>query len=442
MSSIRLRVTLAAVLAATAALVLARLFPSGTGLLIPLALTDAAVAAAVWLALGRFLGKAADALAGAVREGKDLPEDGPEELAQLTGAVDQTLKTAKSARDEALSRTGEMERELGRLSNTTTDYIAFVRRMAAGDLTATQRAPSGQDFGTLGNLLNSMCADLRILANDLKTAADEVADTLPDVVSTLRRRASEVGQQSAAVAETTATVDEVRQTARQTAERTAKVSAMVQESTDVAAQGLAAVEKNVSAMERIKAQVAAIAENILTLSEQTQQIGEIISSVNDIADQSNLLALNAAVEAARAGEAGKGFAVVAGEVRSLAEQSRRATGKVKEILGEIQKSANTAVMVTEEGIKRVDTGLDLAKRTGEAIRTISDKIGTATLAARQIAVSTNEQLIGMDQIILAMESISEAASQGGEDARRMEEAVSRFEAVAQKLLSLAGRYRV
>ena len=97
--------------------------------------------------------------------------------------------------------------------------------------------------------------------------------------------------------------------------------------------------------------MANIAETILALSEQTQQIGDIIATVNDIADQSNLLALNAAIEAARAGEAGKGFAVVAGEVRSLAEQSRQATAQVKEILGDIQKATNTAVMVTEEGTK-------------------------------------------------------------------------------------------
>ncbi len=67
---------------------------------------------------------------------------------------------------------------------------------------------------------------------------------------------------------------------------------------------------------------------------------------------------------------GKGFAVVAGEVRSLAEQSRVATSQVKEILGEIQKATNTAVMVTEEGSKRTEAGQQLARSTGETIEAI------------------------------------------------------------------------
>ena len=72
-----------------------------------------------------------------------------------------------------------------------------------------------------------------------------------------------------------------------------------------------------------------VAESIVRLSEQ-RMIGEIVATVNDLADQSNLLAVNAAIEAAKAGEQGRGFAVVAQEVRSLAEQLKQATTRVRE----------------------------------------------------------------------------------------------------------------
>jgi methyl-accepting chemotaxis protein len=123
----------------------------------------------------------------------------------------------------------------------------------------------------------------------------------------------------------------------------------------------------------------------LSLSERTQQIGEIINTVNAIADQSKLLVLNASIEAARAGEEGRGFAVVAAEVRQLAEQSRRATARVGEILNEIQQATNTAVMVTEEGSKGAEHGMELVNRAGGAILKLAATLEGATQAAVQIA---------------------------------------------------------
>ncbi|MFP4474113.1 MAG: methyl-accepting chemotaxis protein [Desulfatibacillaceae bacterium] len=403
--------------------------------------------AGAWVYVHRFVAAPAREMASAVAGDREISRATVQraggEMRDLAREVAARITVARGALADAAVRADSLQHMVEEWDRTLPEIVTFVERVTAGDLTASlDMDVDSEGLGTLSNLLNSLCGNLKIMAAELQDAAGEVADTLPPVIDATRRRSSEIGQQSAAVAETTTTVDQVRQTAQQTAERTSKVSVMVQESTDVAARGLSAVEKNISAMAGIKEQVGTIAENILALSEQTQQIGQIISSVNDIADQSNLLALNAAVEAARAGEAGRGFAVVAGEVRNLADQSRQATAKVREILSDIQKAANTAVMVTEEGIKRVDMGVELAKSTGEAIRTISDKIGTATLAARQIAVSTNEQLVGMDQIILAMESITEVSSQAEKDAEEMEGAVGKFETVASELNSLSRRYRV
>ena len=90
------------------------------------------------------------------------------------------------------------------------------------------------------------------------------------------------------------------------------------------------------------------------------------------------------LEAARAGEEGKGFAVVAMEVRNLADQNRDATVQVREILGEIQRATNAAVMVTEEGSKGVDHGQDLVNRAGGSIRDLAHAIEEAALAAMLI----------------------------------------------------------
>jgi methyl-accepting chemotaxis protein len=195
-------------------------------------------------------------------------------------------------------------------------------------------------------------------------------------------------------------------------------------------------------MGQIKDRVGSIAENILALSEQTQQIGEIIATVNDIATQSNMLALNASVEAARAGEHGKGFAVVAAEVRNLAEQSRQATAQVREILLDIQGGINTTVMATEEGIKEVDVGLELASGAGDAIVGLSTVIDESAQAAMQMVAGGQQQASGVEQIALAMQNINQATQQSLASTRQAEKAAQDLNDLARQMAQIVEQYQL
>jgi methyl-accepting chemotaxis protein len=186
-----------------------------------------------------------------------------------------------------------------------------------------------------------------------REAAGQVASVTAQIVASTTEQAAGAQEQAAAVSQTVATVDEVTQTADQAAQRAKAVGEAVQRTRDVGKAGRQVVEDSIAALGNVKEQVEGTAEGILALAEQAQAIGEIIAAVNDIAEQTNLLALNAAIEASRAGEHGRGFAVVAGEVKALAEQSKKATAQVRQILGEVQKATNAAVLSTEEVTKGV-----------------------------------------------------------------------------------------
>ncbi len=134
------------------------------------------------------------------------------------------------------------------------------------------------------------------------------------------------------------------------------------------------------------------------LPSQAQAIGEIITVVNDLAEQTNILALNASIEATRAGEQGKGFSVVAAEIKALADQSKKATVQVRQILSEIQKSTNAAVMATEQGTKSVDEAMRIVNEADEAIRMLVDTIVEAAQASTSISTSVGQQAVGMSQI--------------------------------------------
>ena len=328
------------------------------------------------------------------------------------------------------------------ISGNVAAVVRAAQALAAGDLTQRAEVHSGDEIGALANAFNSMADNLHQMASQIHQATGNISTVTAETMAVTNQQAATASQQAAAVSETSTTVQEVRQTAEQAADRARLVAEASQESTAVADQGLRAVQDAIEGMNSVKEQVGAIAETILALSEQTQQIGEIIATVNDIADQSNLLALNAAIEAARAGEAGKGFAVVAGEVRSLAEQSVQATAQVRDILSEIQKATNTAVMVTEEGTKRAEEGVGRAQATGEAFHTISQHIQQVAQAAQQIAASANQQLVGMDQIGSAMDSINQATTQTEAGTRQVEGAAQNLNALAAQLTGLVEQYKL
>jgi methyl-accepting chemotaxis protein len=272
----------------------------------------------------------------------------------------------------------------------------------------------------------------RSFIQQLTHAAEQLNQASLNILMATSAQSSSASEQAAAINQITSTINEVQQTSEQALEKALSVITVAEQSVEASRVGGRAVEQSVEGMHQIKEQVESIADKILALSEQTQQIGEIIATVNDIAEQSKLLALNASIEAAKAGEHGKGFAVVSMEIRNLAEQSKQATVQVRKILGEIQKATNSAVVVTEEGSKRVEIGVDLANSAGVNIHQLTDAIEESARMAKQIAASAKQQSIGMEQVSAAMGNINKAS---GENVR----SIKQTEQVSRSLGALTGQ---
>jgi methyl-accepting chemotaxis protein len=278
----------------------------------------------------------------------------------------------------------------------------------------------------------------RTITRELRESIAQLSASSAEILSTTTQVASGAAETAAAVSETTATVEEVKQTAQLASQKARYVSESAQKASNVSQAGRKSVEEAIQGMRRIREQMESIAESIVQLSEQSHAIGEIIATVNDLAEQSNLLAVNAAIEATRAGEQGKSFGVVAQEIRSLAEQSRQATGQVRTILGDIQKATNVAVLATEQGNKAVEAGVKQSTETDEAIRLLSVSINEAAQAATQIAASSQQQMIGMDQVVLAMNNIKQASEQNVTGTKQAELAAQGLYEMGGRLSALVG----
>jgi methyl-accepting chemotaxis protein len=276
----------------------------------------------------------------------------------------------------------------------------------------------------------------RTITRQLRDSIALLSSTSTQILATTTQVASSSEETATAASETTTTVEEVRQTAQVSTNKAKDVSDTAQKTVQVSRSGLMSVEKSIEGMNNIREQMESIAETIVMLSEQTRIIGGIIATVNDVAEQSNLLAVNASIEAAKAGEQGKGFAVVAQEVRNLADQSKEATVQIRVILSDIQKAVNSAVMATEQGSKSVETGVKQTTEAGESIRMLANSIVESSQSAIQIAASSQQQLVGMDQIASAMENIKQATTQNVAGIKQVEQAAKNLNELAQQLSSM------
>ena len=166
------------------------------------------------------------------------------------------------------------------------------------------------------------------------------------------------------------------------------------------------------------------------LSRAAERIGSVIQLISEIASQTNLLALNATIEAARAGDAGRGFAVVAGEVKSLAEQTARATDEIR---GHIEAISGS----TQEAVDAITDVTVSIKDINQVAADIAYSIDQQQMAVREITSRTSEVAANASESATAVDSVRSASQDTGSTAAQSLGAASELAQQAEKLRTAA-----
>ncbi len=177
------------------------------------------------------------------------------------------------------------------------------------------------------------------------------------------------------------------------------------------------------------------AQIIRRLGEQSGEIGIIVEVIKGIADQTNLLALNAAIEAARAQEHGRGFSVVAEEVKKLAEESARSSGRISALVREIQMSTNQAVEMAEKGNEDISSSMEAVQVTGRTLGKIFEYVRRAEELSSAIAGNMQAHLELGRKIQQATREIDEIAEHNAASSTQIAAAAQEQTAAMQELFS-------
>jgi len=225
-------------------------------------------------------------------------------------------------------------------------------------------------------------------------------------------------------------------TSRQIAESAQRVAQNAEQTANAARSGHGTVDVTHESISGIRRQVDQIVSHMLDLGKKSQEIGAVLDIVSELAEQTNILAINATIEAVGAGESGKRFSVVAEEIRKLADRVGGSTKEVRALIDDVRSAVNTTVMATETGSKAVDAGSRQFGDVAAAFKAISSLVLTSTEAAREIELSTKQQTSAVEQVNVAIGSVTQASMETEASAGQTLQTVSQMAALSRDLMRI------
>jgi methyl-accepting chemotaxis protein len=277
------------------------------------------------------------------------------------------------------------------------DNMVEAERLKAEQETSKAKSEA-EKKAAMNKMADEFEASVKGVVHTVSVASSELQGTAQSMTAT----AEETRRQSTAVAtaseQASTNVQTVASAAEELSSSIAEIGRQVAESTRITGK---AVQDARQSNDRVQA-----------LAEAAQKIGDVVKLINDIAGQTNLLALNATIEAARAGEAGKGFAVVASEVKSLANQTAKATEEIAAQINAIQGAtagAVTAIQAIGETIGRVN----------EIATTIASAVEEQGAATKEIARNVQQASAGTTEVRSRIAGVTQAADETGTAASKV-----------------------
>ena len=282
-----------------------------------------------------------------------------------------------------------------------------------------ERLAAAEKRETMSRLAREFDAAVGQIVQTIASSASQMQGTAQTLSTDAEQATTQTTQVSSAAHQATENVQTVATASEELACSIQEISRQVQDQSQKAAEAANATEHG--------------RERVRGLSEKAQGIGEVVNLITSIAEQTNLLALNATIEAARAGDAGKGFAVVASEVKSLANQTARATEDIAVRISGVQDE-------TRATVDAIEVVAGQSSRVAEIAGAIAAAVEEQNAATQEIGRNAGEAAVRTQDVSATITGVSEAAANTRTASGHLLSTASDLSQKSETLSQLVGKF--
>ncbi len=320
--------------------------------------------------------------------------------------------------------------------------IAFSNAIAQGDFTARIPIKQRDELGKLLSGLRNMADHLNSLVGRTQQTGFKVSSSVAELSATARQQEVTITHQVQSTNMIVKAIEEISDVAIKLVGTMQQVASMSQETAEFASSGQTDLIHMGDAMEHMEHASKSISARLGAINEKAENITSVVTTINKVADQTNLLSLNAAIEAEKAGEYGRGFTVVAREIRRLADQTAVATLDIDQMVKEMRLAVSAGVMEMDKFIAQVRHSAEDVEKISTQLTRIIEQVQALTPNFEEVNVAMVHQSTSAQEINNAIMNLNEEMQQTSESLSESFLAIEQLNEATKDLMSEVSRFKV
>lgn len=320
--------------------------------------------------------------------------------------------------------------------------VETLNKISEGDLQVEITVEGKNEVSKLLAGMETMVTKVRSSLQLVATATDQLATTADETTVITEETNQAIKDQQDNTTQLATAINQMSSTIQEVANNCSQASQSAADANNEASTGQQSMHETITQIQHLATEIHSTVQVIQQLEKNSIEIGGILDVIKGIAEQTNLLALNAAIEAARAGEQGRGFAVVADEVRTLANRTQSSTEEINAMIVKLQEGSRMAAAAMEQSRSDAEGAVEQANKTGSALTTITEAIGSISDMNTQIASAAEEQGAVAEEINRNITHIDEMAKQTSAGSSQTAIASTELAKLAAKLQQTVKQFKL